>query len=78
MMKGRSCRTSSEGRQFPSPVPSRSLNSLKAQSQMRGTHSSNPNQGKLAAQASKPAKVVPESRQEERLVVSRAVSCPQT
>ncbi|KAJ4484104.1 hypothetical protein C8R41DRAFT_769953 [Lentinula lateritia] len=50
---------------------------LKA-SQMRGTHSSNPNQGKLAAQASKPAKVVPESRQEERLVVSRAVNCPQT
>ncbi|KAJ3734905.1 hypothetical protein DFJ43DRAFT_1062115 [Lentinula guzmanii] len=40
---------------------------LKA-SQMRGTHSSNPNRGKLAAQASKPAKVTPEPEQEERLV----------
>ncbi|KAF5390356.1 hypothetical protein D9757_002905 [Collybiopsis confluens] len=37
-------------------------------SQMRGTHSSNPNQGKLAAQAGKPAKNTPEPRQEERLV----------
>ncbi|KAF9069040.1 hypothetical protein BDP27DRAFT_1421246 [Rhodocollybia butyracea] len=40
---------------------------LKA-SQMRGTHSSNPNQGKLAAQASKPAKLAPEPQEEERLV----------
>ncbi|KAJ3719903.1 hypothetical protein EV361DRAFT_963480 [Lentinula raphanica] len=40
---------------------------LKA-SQMRGTHASNPNRGKLAAQASKPAKAVPEPQQEERIV----------
>ncbi|KAJ3991949.1 hypothetical protein F5050DRAFT_1045832 [Lentinula boryana] len=39
-----------------------------AASQMRGTHSSNPNRGKLAAQASKPAKVTPEPEQEQRLV----------
>ncbi|THV04925.1 hypothetical protein K435DRAFT_850465 [Dendrothele bispora CBS 962.96] len=38
--------------------------------QARGTHSSNPNQGKLAALAAKPAKFTPEPRQEERLVVS--------
>ncbi|KAF9456552.1 hypothetical protein BDZ94DRAFT_1326895 [Collybia nuda] len=38
--------------------------------QARGTSASNPNQGKLAAQAAKQSKVVPEPRQEERLVVS--------
>ncbi|KAJ4486181.1 hypothetical protein J3R30DRAFT_1466726 [Lentinula aciculospora] len=44
---------------------------LKA-SQMRGTHSSNPSQGKLAAQASKPAKLVPEPQREERIVLHAA------
>ncbi|KAK7058959.1 hypothetical protein VNI00_001583 [Paramarasmius palmivorus] len=36
--------------------------------QERGTNTANPNRGKLAAQANKPAKFVPEERQEERLV----------
>lgn len=40
---------------------------LKA-AQARGTHSSNPNKGKLASQAAKPAKVTPEGRQDDRLV----------
>jgi len=34
----------------------------------RGTHASNPNQGKLAAQLATQSKIVPEARQEERLV----------
>ncbi|EEB91749.1 hypothetical protein MPER_09844, partial [Moniliophthora perniciosa FA553] len=38
--------------------------------QYRGTSVANPNRGKLAAEASKPAKLVPEQRQEERLVNS--------
>ncbi|KAE9411108.1 hypothetical protein BT96DRAFT_802261, partial [Gymnopus androsaceus JB14] len=42
---------------------------LKA-SQMRGTNSSNPNQGKLAAQASKTPRLTAEPQQEERIVVS--------
>lgn len=40
---------------------------LKA-AQARGTHSSNPNKGKLASQAAKPVKFTPEGRQEDRLV----------
>ncbi|KAK0208346.1 hypothetical protein DFS33DRAFT_1302847 [Desarmillaria ectypa] len=40
---------------------------LKA-AQARGTHSSNPNKGKLASQAGKPVKVTPEGKQDERLV----------
>jgi len=40
---------------------------LKA-AQARGTTVANPNRGKLAGQLAKPSKVVPESRQEERLV----------
>jgi len=40
---------------------------LKA-AQARGTNTSNPNQGKLAAQLAKQSKHTPEARQEERLV----------
>ncbi|KAL0565593.1 hypothetical protein V5O48_016426 [Marasmius crinis-equi] len=36
--------------------------------QERGTNQSNPNRGKLAAQAAQPAKFTPERREEERLV----------
>ncbi|KAF8976559.1 hypothetical protein BDQ17DRAFT_1229446 [Cyathus striatus] len=40
------------------------------QEQTRGTNSTNPNQGRLAAQVAKQSsRVTPESRQEERLVV---------
>lgn len=39
------------------------------QAQDRGTHVSNPNRGKLAANANKPAKLTPEPREEPRLVV---------
>lgn len=40
---------------------------LKA-AQARGTHSSNPNKGKLASQVAKPVKATPEERQDDRLV----------
>ncbi|KAI4526803.1 hypothetical protein K523DRAFT_291082 [Schizophyllum commune Tattone D] len=36
--------------------------------EQRGVNRNNPNAGKLAAQANKPAKFTPEPRQEERLV----------
>lgn len=36
--------------------------------QARGTHHSNPNEGRLAAKAAQPVKIVPEERREERLV----------
>ncbi|TFL02719.1 hypothetical protein BDV98DRAFT_566304 [Pterulicium gracile] len=38
------------------------------EAQDRGTHVSNPNRGKLAANANKPAKLTPEPREEPRLV----------
>jgi len=40
---------------------------LKA-AQARGTNTSNPNQGKLAAQLAKQSRFTPEARQEEQLV----------
>ncbi|ESK88881.1 hypothetical protein Moror_13243 [Moniliophthora roreri MCA 2997] len=57
----------------PAPADRRSAAAEAAERRMkaaqeRGTNAANPNRGKLAAEASKPAKVVPEQQQEERLV----------
>ncbi|KAM6498127.1 hypothetical protein JOM56_006075 [Amanita muscaria] len=62
-----------DGNEDPRPYNPRAAAAAAAEQRLRaahgrGTHPSNPNQGRLAAQAAKPVKTVPEPKQEEQLV----------
>jgi len=62
-----------DGNENPRPHDARAAAAAAAEQRLktahvRGTHPSNPNQGRLAAQAAKPPRFVPEPKEEERLV----------